>query len=133
MLFQIAIDVADETARVVEAAQKAGFKNYAHAGASIRKSARGRIHKDTKPSEPGEPPHTAGRGGHNLPGSIVFDFTAEDVEVGPRFSIVGEAGAAHELGGEFHDQQFDERPYMLPSLLENIPRFAESWQASIGA
>ena len=52
--------------------------------------------------------------------------------IGPRASVVGEAGAAHEFGEEFRGTDYDERPYMGPALDVNLDRFAADWKGTIG-
>jgi hypothetical protein len=118
-------------APVIKAADKAAFRNMGHAGARIRKDAQESIVVSPEPSLPGTPPHTRKR---QLPRAIRFDYDKREQSavIGPRFSVVGEAGEAHEFGGEFRGDTFDERPYMLPALERNIPRFAQDWEGSIG-
>ena len=78
----------------------------------------------------GQPPHT--HKGAQLRRAVRYDATKEDAVIGPMASIVDEAGAAHELGGEFHGQIFDERPFMEPALEKNLDRFHSDWGGSIG-
>lgn len=114
---------------LMQAVDKAAFRNLGHGAAAIRKTAQGLIEFSDEPSPQGTPPHTqTGR----LPRSIAFDAGPKDAVVGPRFSMVNLAGAAHELGQEFRGQKFDARPFMLPALMENLTRFQQSWAGSIG-
>lgn len=131
-MFGMRVTIADQTKQVSNAADKAAFRNFAHAAARISKDAKASIDKSTEPSDPGDPPHTRGRGGHNLRGAIRFNATKDDAVVGPIASFVGQAGAAHEFGGEFRDQVYPERPFMWPALRANVDRFAKDWAGSIG-
>ena len=139
LLFQLERDTSK---RVSDAAEKAAFKNLGHAASSIRKTAIESIKPAEGPSPPGMPPHTHTAGvtkkgkpkkGH-LPRAIVFDVDKQKQEavIGPRASVVGESGAAHELGEEFHGDDYPERPYMFPALETNAPRFADEYAGSIG-
>ena len=133
---------SDTTRRVQDAADKATFKNLGHAASSIRKSAIESIQPEEGPSAPGTPPHTHTGGvtkkgkprKGNLQRAIVYDVdkAAQDAVIGPRASVVGEAGAAHELGGEFHGDDYPERPYMGPALETNAPRLPGEFAGSIG-
>lgn len=130
----------DQTKRVADAAEKTGFRNLAHAAAAIRKDAIASIKNEPGPSAPGEPPHThtskVTKKGKvrlgNLPRAIAFDANKESAVVGPRESVVGLAGRAHELGEEFHGEDFDERAYMGPALERSEPRFASDWAGTLG-
>jgi hypothetical protein len=125
------VKVEPHTSRVAAAADRATFKNLGHAAARVMRDARAKFEKSAEPSEPGQPPHT--RKGQ-MPRSIRFDVSrpAQSAVIGPRESIVGESGAAHELGETFHDDDFVERPFMLPALEDNVDRFASDWGYSIG-
>jgi phage gpG-like protein len=141
-MIDIRVVIEDHFRRVLEATKRAVFKSLGHAAAAIRKTAIESIEPEEGPSEPGTPPHTHTSGftkkgkprRGQLPQSIVFveDKAAEEAIVGPRASVVGEAGAAHEFGGEFRGDDYPERPFMWPALEENIDRFAEGFQGSIG-
>lgn len=130
----------DQTKRVSDAAEKATFRNVGHAAAAIRKDAVESIVQADGPSAPGSPPHThtqkTTKSGKtrkgNLQRAIAYDADKDSAVIGPRFSVVEEAGAAHELGESFHGQDYDERPFMGPALDKNLDRFASSWQGSIG-
>jgi hypothetical protein len=127
----IAVKVDNQLARVKTAADRAAFRNLGHASATIRKTSIASIERSDEPSDPGEPPHT--RSGQ-LPRAIRFDVDRAKQEsvIGPQASLVCESGAAHELGEEFHGQDFPERPFMFPALEDNLDRFASDWAGSIG-
>jgi hypothetical protein len=121
----------DQTNRVASASDQAKFRNLGHAAASIRKTAIESIPVAEGPSEPGTPPHTRRR---QLKRAIKFDNdkTSQTAVIGPEASIVGEAGAAHEFGGEFRGEDYPERSFMEPALEANTDRFASEWAGSIG-
>ena len=133
---------SDNTKRVADATEKASFRNLGHAASAIRKTAVESIEPGEGPSPPGHPPHTHTQSvtkkgktkkGH-LPRAIVFhhDRKLQEAVIGPRFSVVGLAGWAHEFGETFRGDDYPERPFMGPALEENIPRFASGMAGSIG-
>lgn len=128
-MFTTKIKTVDNTKAVKAASDKTAFRNFGHASASIRKDAAASIEVSEDPSAPGEPPHTRKR---LLPRAMRFAYDKEGAVIGPTASIAGQAGAVHELGGRYKGMTFPERPYMFPALERNIPRFAGSWQGSIG-
>ena len=115
---------------IVEATERASYKNIGHALASIRKAAIASVVKSPKASTPGTPIHTK-RGfakrsiGYELKdklgGFAGFDYS----KIGPAMSV-------HEHGGRRKKQSYPKRPTMLPALLSNLDRFAASWRYSIG-
>ena len=130
-MFGLTFQLDDQTNRAKDAAEKTSFRNLGHAAASIRKTAIESIIVAEGPSEPGTPPHTRRR---QLKRAIKYDVdkAAESALIGPEASIVGEAGAAHEFGGEFRGEEYPERPFMEPALEANVDRFASEWAGSIG-
>jgi hypothetical protein len=127
----IDIKIEDHTKRVADATERATFRNLGHAAAAIRRDAVESIVVAEGPSSPGTPPHTRRR---QLKRAIRFDQdrVAQEAVVGPMASLVGEAGRAHELGGEFRGHEYPERSYMLPALEKNLDRFHSDWAGSIG-
>ena len=130
-MFGLTFKSEDNTKRVQDAADRSTFRNLGHAAASIRKTAIESIIVAEGPSEPGTPPHTRRR---QLKRAIKFDHdkASQTAVIGPEASIVGEAGAAHEFGGEFRGAEYPERAFMEPALEANVDRFAEEWGGSIG-
>jgi hypothetical protein len=124
-MFGLSVQIVDRLQSVAQAT----FRSLGHAAAAIRKTAIGSIGVSDEPSAPGSPPHTRGR---QLPRAIVYDVSAESAVVGPRESVVGQAGAAHEHGGEFRGDQYAERPFMAPALVSNLERFPQEWEGAIG-
>lgn len=130
----------DQTKRVTAASERTTFRNLPHAAAAIRKDAVGSIKQAEGPSAPGTPPHTHTGGvtkkgkvrKGNLQRAIAFDANKESAVIGPRESVVGLAGRAHELGEEFRGDDYPERPFMGPALEQNLDRFAGEWAGSIG-
>lgn len=131
----------DNTPAVQKATDDGSFKNVAHAAAAIRKDAIASIKPGDGPSPPGTPPHTQTSGVSKkgkvkrgkLPRSILFaaDKAKGEAVVGPAESIIGEAGAVHEFGGEFEGDNYPERPFMEPALERNLSRFHDSFAATI--
>ena len=137
------VTIKDETQNVVKAIDKAAYRSFAHAGASIRKDAqasikraprkrrkkgqRGRV--PTEPSPVGQPVHT--RSGQARR-AIVYAASKEDVVVGPRFSVMGVAMEAHEKGIVYKGTDYEERAVMVPAMERGLPRFAASWGGALG-
>jgi hypothetical protein len=127
---QMKIDGKLDTRELEKAVERASYKNIGHALASIRKTAIESVVKSPKASTPGTPIHTK-RGfakrsiGYQLQdkwgGFAGFDYRK-----------IGQAMSVHEHGGRRKKQSYPKRPTMLPALLSNLDRFAESWRYSIG-
>lgn len=128
-MFGFRVKIENRSKRVKAAAEKAAFRNFRHAAASIRKDAAASIERSPDPSPPGTPPHTRRR---LLPRAMRYDVSKEGAVIGPRASVAGEVGSAHEFGGRYKQQDYPERPFMQPALERAIPRFAGSWRGSIG-
>lgn len=129
-MFGIEAKVIDETRKVLQATDRAAFRNFSHAAASVRKTAQSLVKKSESASAPGEPIHTR-RG--LVPNAMTFDATKTDAVIGPRYSRVGDAAAAHEFGGTFRGVDYPERSFMEPALELNTDRFARDWEGSIGS
>lgn len=129
-MIALTAQIQNRLERIQQAADKASFRNFGHAAATIRKDAAGSIEQSPGSSEPGTPPHTHKR--KFLSRAIRFAYDKDGAVIGPRFSVVGEAGEAHEFGGEFQGDIFEERAFMGPSLERNEDRFAAEWEGSIG-
>jgi len=128
-MFGMKVRFEDLTHRVKRAAERATFERFNQAAYAIMQTAKGLIVRRKGPSPEGEPPHTHRR--HFLKRSIRYSANKEGAVIGPVFSIVGDVGQAHELGGSYKGTVFPERPFMRPSLEENIDRFANGWSGSI--
>ncbi len=124
------VKIKDDTKKIEKAVEKAAFKNFGHAAARISKDMKESLVTATGPSPPGSPPHTH-RGAH-LRRAVRFAADDYGAVIGPMESIVGEAGAAHEHGGEFRGANYPERPFAEPALMKNIDRIAGDWKGSIG-
>lgn len=119
-----------DSKQVEKAVEKAAFRNFAHAAASISKDVKSTLETAEGPSPEGQPPHT--HRGAFLRRAIRFAADKEGAVIGPQASMVGEVGSAHEFGGEYKGQDFPSRPFMLPALIRALPRFAGEWRGSIG-
>lgn len=144
-MFEVNVQIVDETHKVIEAANKAAYENFRHAAASIRLEAResiktatpatrkhkgrkGKGRRASKGSAPGTPPLTRRR---LLPNAIVFNADKFGAIIGPRFARAGTVGMAHEFGGKYKTNKYPARPFMGPALEANVSRFAASWRNSI--
>lgn len=125
-----AVKTENKMHRVADAAERAAFRNFGHAAASIRKDAAQSIESSPDPSQPGEPPHTRRR--NYLRRAIRYASDKEGAVIGTLSSILGTAGEPHEHGGFYKGQDFPERPFMFPALERQVPRFAGEWRGSIG-
>ena len=127
-MFGLSTQVESRFNRVKKAADDASFRNFGHAAASIAKDARSSIQKSPVASEPGTPPNTR-RG--RLAGAIRYAADMEGAVIGPRFSVAGASGTAHEFGATYKGRDFLERPFMGPALERALPRFLDGWRGSI--
>lgn len=139
----IACNATTNFGSLLKEANRAAFKNVSHAAATIRKDVLQSIRMSDEPSRPGTPPNTRlrfTRKGKVRKGAIqaavvyAADRSGDDpfAMIGPRHSVLGEAGAAHEFGGMFRGDDYPERPFMGPALDRNLDRFGESFRGSIG-
>jgi hypothetical protein len=128
-MFGLSIKLEDRTTRVKDAAEKGSYRSFSHAAASLRKRMAASIERSQEPSDVGDPPHTR-RG--QLKRSFRFAADKEGAVIGPLHSRVGESAAAHEFGGDFKGDTFEERPFAFPALEALAPRLAEEWRGQIG-
>lgn len=129
-MISIQVKTENNFKAVEKAADKAAFRNFGHAAASISKDVKQSIDRATGPSVPGQPPHT--HKGTFLRRAIRYEADMEGAIIGPMASVVGEAGAVHEFGEVYYGQDYPPRPFMGPALERAAPRFGDSWQGSIG-
>lgn len=143
------VNVENRVNRIQAATDKAAFRNFRHAAASIRKTAQRSIRPAPKEqrtrarrskgviirrakhraSRPGSPVHTQ-RG--QVRGAINYHADETGAIIGPRYSVVADSMVAHEFGGSFRGATYPERPTMGPALEEGVGRFADDWEGSIG-
>lgn len=128
-MISLLVKTIDTMSRVASSASKAAFRNFGHAAASISKRAKASIRQSSEPSPPGSPPHTR-RG--QLRRAIRFHANHHGAVIGPAYSVAGESGRAHEMGGWYRGQEFDERPFMQPAMSAEMSRFRDDWHGSIG-
>ena len=122
----------DQSRRVVEAKDRAAFRNLGHAAARIRKDAAGSVKKrknKRKASPAGTPPFT-----HAGYAKQAIRFAADrfSAVVGFRRSKIGLVAATHEHGLAEEGRKYPTRPTIGPALKRNINRFARDWRATIG-
>lgn len=130
-MFGASATTKNDMQRVAKAAEQAQFRNFGHAANRIMKDDKESIITSSEPSAPGSPPHTRGNAGHNYRSAVRYDATKDDAVVGYIASMVGQSARAHELGEEIHGEEFAERPSIVPAMLKNVDRFADSWKGSI--
>lgn len=146
-MFVVDVKVEEKTKAVEQAVEKASYRNFRHAAASIRKHAmesikeankvqgrnkRGRFtsKKSYKASPPGTPPYTRGKR-KKLKKGILYQADAFGAIIGPSRRITGTSGVPHEFGGAYKGSKFPQRPFMSPALRANLSRFAGSWRNSV--
>lgn len=118
--------------KVEKAADKAAYRNFFHAAASIRKDARKSIKSSKKKSSPGEPVRTRrGRGGGLARRAVLFRADREGAVVGFAASKIDQAMQVHEHGGVRGGVLFPARPTMAPALQRNLARFHRDWRGAI--
>ena len=128
-MFGFRVRVENAFHRVQAEARKGAARSIGHAAAIVRKIARLAIEKDPDPAPPGFPPHTR-RG--QLPRAILFHADETSAVVGPSATLMGTSGKAHEFGGRYKKEIFEERPFMFPALKASTGRFAGQFAGSIG-
>jgi phage gpG-like protein len=121
--------IVNDVRKVREAADRAARRAFAKAAFRIGGVAIRSIKSSKLPSQPGDPPHTRKR---KLPRAISYFADALGAVVGPIASRAGDAGAAHEFGGEFRGQTYPARPFMGPALESQLDSFAGEFAGSIG-
>jgi len=128
-MIEMAVTSEQTIDRVHVAIQKAQKRVFQVVAFNTRKSAIDSIQSAEGPSAPGTPPHTHRRA--FLRRAILYAADAEGAVIGPRASVVGTAGQAHEFGGQYGDEVFPQRPFMRPALDKNLDRFANEWRGSV--
>jgi len=129
-MITLRVQTENKLHRVQKAAERAAFRNFGHAAASLRKDAAASIESSPDPSQPGEPPHTRRR--NYLRRAIRYAADKEGAVIGTIASILGTAGEPHEKGISYKGQDYPERPFMFPALERQVPRFAGEWRGIIG-
>lgn len=107
------------------------FKGIRHAIAAIARDAKRSIQKSDKPSRPGRPPHTR-KGRFKFAIRYAVDEQKKSAVAGPRKSVVDMSGRAHEMGGKYKGDYFEQRAYMEPALERNVHRFGGQFTGSVG-
>lgn len=128
-MFWLTIKTEDTTKRVRDAADKANFRNFNHAAASIRKDALSTLERSEGASQPGTPPHT--RKGL-AKRALRYDADKTGAVIGFAYGVIGTAMSAHELGGEYKGEHYPQRATVGPALDRAAPRLAGEWSGTIG-
>jgi hypothetical protein len=116
----------------VEQAKKRAERRFLYKGGwHVRKIAQASIKSSPTESAPGEPPHTRKR--NWLRRSILYgvELAKNRVVIGTSSSMIGEGGAAHELGEEYHERKYPKRPFMGPALIDAQPELVWIWRDSV--
>lgn len=115
--------------RIRRAVERANAGSMHAVGYLISTIAKGKITRSRTASMPGQPPTTR-RG--LLRRAIRYSVASDkrSVVVGPVYSIVGTAGAAHEFGGRYKGQRYPKRPFMGPALTEALPQIGPTYKIS---
>lgn len=128
-MFGAAVEkIIDHTQKVRQAAERAAKRAFARTAFKIGGTAIKSIQPSPEPSPPGSPPHTRKR---RLSRAIRYYADVHGAVIGPRASVAGDVGIAHEFGGSFRGQEFPERPFMKPALEANLDQFAGEFSGSI--
>lgn len=140
------VKYVDQTDRAAKAMRRAFYRKVEKTAFAIRKSAvdsieraqvapsqdgkkRSRKRAKLIPSPAGMPPRT--RFGQ-IKRAIVYAAAKGEAVIGPRHSIIGESGSAHEFGGKYQQEDFPARPFMGPALDKNLTLFGNSFAGAIG-
>ena len=131
--------------KVIQRVEKARLRVLSKFGAYVRTYARSSMRRRKKPSAPGTPPSAQSTDPYATLKTIFFSYDAssDSVVVGPvllngsrnsRFKTVPEL---HEKGGvtigrDGKLRRYPERPFMLPSVKQNAPKFPELFAGSVG-
>ena len=130
------IRIVDRFRGVRVAARSANRRFLFKAAGYVMKAARSSIKGRTKikrkgASKYGTPVHTGA--GKLTKRALRFDVDdkAGNAIIGPRYSIIGASGGAHEHGGRYKKEVYPKgrraRAYMFPALRRTAPRFASIW------
>ena len=119
--------------RLFASADRAAYRNFFHASASIRKSAQESIVRSNKPGPVGGPIRTKrGRGGGKARRAVLYRADRQGAVIGFAASRVDQAMEQHEHGGLRGGVYFEARPTMAPALQRNLARFHRDWRGAIG-
>lgn len=115
--------------RLVRAMERARAGSLHAVGYLVATIAKGKIQRSRKASPAGQPPATR----RGLIRRAIRYQVAEDrrsVVIGPAYSMVGTAGAAHEFGGRYKGETYPKRPFMGPALEEARPMIGPTYKFS---
>lgn len=130
-MFGMRSTYTDSTRKVEKETEKAQFRNFYHAAASISKTAKASVERAEGPSDPGTPVHTHRRTYFRR--AIRYAANKMGAVIGPVASIVGGSARPHEFGEIYKGVKYPERPTMRPALEKSTQRFAGQWKGSIGS
>lgn len=116
--------------RIKERIRKGKLRGIQGAAAYVRAVIRNLIRRRKGPSSPGQPPHTqTGR----LRASILYavDQRRQTALIGASRRVVGVAGAEHEHGLHWREEDFPARPFAAPGLERAGPKLPSKWAGAI--
>lgn len=133
-MFDVVTRFVPKPKRLQRAIAKANFRNINHAAATIRKDAVSTVIQAPQgiASRPGSPPFTHRRGFYRRAIRFEVNRQKNHALIGPRYSVVGDVGQAHEFGRPRGNQTYPKRPTMRPALERKAPRLGEIWEGTIG-
>ena len=116
--------------KVVRKAKRGNIESLGHAGAAIRLVAKRSVRKKKGPAPAGQPPHTHTK---RLPRAIKYAVEKQRgrVVIGPDVESFGTAGKAHEHGGVYKQEHYEQRPFMGPALEKTKERLPRMWAGSV--
>lgn len=131
-MFGIKTELKSTPKKVNDAVDKAAYRSFAHAAASIRKSARESIVRSDTPGPPGGPVRTKrGRGGGLAKRAVLFKTDKRGAVIGFAASKIDQAMQFHEYGGVRGGVRLPARPTITPALQRNLARFHREWKGAI--
>jgi hypothetical protein len=128
-MFGAKATVIDNTPAVKAASDRATITSLSKVGFEVRKEIVSSIERSGEPSEPNEPIHTR-RGLARVAVRYAVDKQAQNVVIGPRFSVVGRSIEPHEHGGPYKGAMYPKRPTAAPALERVAPRLGPMFKRS---
>lgn len=117
--------------RINKAIQRAADGSLSAAAFVLAMRAQEKIEKAKESAAPGRPPKSR-RGLLRRAIQYAYDKLRREAVIGPLASRVGESASAHEHGGKYKGQRYPQRPFMGPTLLENLDVIPQKFKGSFG-
>jgi len=116
--------------RIQKALERIRDKGLRSAGFLVSSIMKRRIKRSRKPSKPGQTPHTK-RGQLRRAIRYGMAYDKMSVVIGPKYSMFGPAGGAHEYGGRYKGQIFPRRPFAGPALDLAMPFIGPQFKGTV--